>query len=158
MSKWKARWRHAYRKGHRELVVECEAFCLGHFAEHMSESSRAVPVWAWTNLLAHGTEEDLRREEAACAGRSGGAQDWRGARAYLATELLERVERGSSLQDLQIWVLQPLELKLSSQRAVDRWTPWRWVTTVREALCTYEHSRRQWGERREERGGPTFRR
>lgn len=142
MSKSMPWWRHAYHKGHRELVAECEAFCLGHFAEHTSEASHAVPVWAWTNLLAHGTEEELRREEAECADRRGGARDWRGARAYLVTEVLEVLGRGGSLQELQCQVLKPLELELSGHRSVDWWTPRRWVTTVRAALGVYEHSRR----------------
>lgn len=142
MSKWLPRWRHAYRKGHRELVAECEAFCLGRFAEHSIATSDAVPAWAWTNLLAHGTEEELRREEARCAGRPAGASDWRGARAYLVTELLEAIGRGASLHELQAQVLQPLELELSSRRSMDWWTPRRWVTKARAALGAYEHSRR----------------
>lgn len=144
MAKWgtSSWWRHAYRKEHQQLVAECEAFCLGRFAEHTIEASDVVPVWAWTNLLAHGTAAQLRSEEAACAYRRGSSQDWRGARAYLVTELLEAVERGVPLEDLQTQVLQPLELDLCGQRSVEWWTTGRWVTTVRTALGAYEHSRR----------------
>lgn len=136
-------WRHAYRAAHRDFVAECEAFCLGHFAEHALETSREVPVWAWTNLLAHGTDEELRCEVAQCANRRSSARDWRGARAYLVTEILETVGRGAALDELQRQVLQPLELQLCGQKSVDWWTPRRWVTTVRASLCAYEHSRRR---------------
>ena len=45
----------------REMVGECEAFLLGRYVEHLESRSLAVPVWAWTNVLAHGTSDDLRR-------------------------------------------------------------------------------------------------
>jgi hypothetical protein len=124
-----------------ELVAECEAFLLGHYAERLDNESSVVPVWAWTNLLAHGTEEEVRQ---VAAGGSLGpvhTRGWRSARAYLATELLTAVDRGSSLEDLQRNVLSPLELRLSARRGAS-WDAQRWVETVRSALRDYEHSHR----------------
>ncbi len=125
-----------------ELVADCEAFLLGHYAERLDQESSSVPVWAWTNLLAHGSEEEVRR---AATGRSLGpvrTRGWRAARAYLATELLTAVDRGSSLEDLQHHVLAPLELRLSTRREAPSWDPQRWVVIVRSALQDYQHSHR----------------
>ena len=44
------------------IVAECEAFLEGKFAESAVPAGELVPVWAWINLLAHGTEDQLRRE------------------------------------------------------------------------------------------------
>ena len=44
----------------RSLVAECEAFLAGRYAEHLTHLGRRIPVWAWTNLIAHGNEQDLR--------------------------------------------------------------------------------------------------
>jgi hypothetical protein len=44
----------------RELVASCEAFVNGRYAELLIEHERAVPVWAWVNRLAHGTDSQLR--------------------------------------------------------------------------------------------------
>lgn len=125
-----------------ELVADTEAFLLGQYAEHLERESSRVPVWAWTNLLAHGTEDHIRQ----VAGGGGleplRTRGWRAARAYLATEVLAAVDRGSALEDLQRHVLVPLELRLSSRREVVSWDPRRWVVIVRSALRDYQHSQR----------------
>ena len=38
------------------VATECEAFLNGTLAEYWDEKGVIVPVWAWTNLLAHGSE------------------------------------------------------------------------------------------------------
>lgn len=122
-----------YRRWHsqKELVAECEAFLSGHYAERLQRQSHDVPGWAWTNLLAHGTDEDLR------ADRSGPPdplhRSWPAARAYLSTEVLTAVRRGRGLQELQCEVLQPLELDLGAQGCSD---PRRWVRRVTAALAS----------------------
>ena len=42
-----------------ELVAECAAFVRGGYAPYPAERCRPVPVWAWTNVLAHATEPEL---------------------------------------------------------------------------------------------------
>ena len=39
------------------LATECGAFLDGTLAEYWDERGVDVPIWAWTNLLAHGSEE-----------------------------------------------------------------------------------------------------
>jgi hypothetical protein len=37
------------------IALECEAFLLGGLADYWDAKGMEVPVWAWMNLLAHGT-------------------------------------------------------------------------------------------------------
>lgn len=64
----------------------------GAHASTASPSSRhsavvlfAVPVWAWSNLLAHGIEHDLCWELAVMRPNGVLADEWRLARSHLAT-------------------------------------------------------------------------
>ncbi len=41
------------------LGLECEAYLNGTLAEFWEEHGTAVPVWTWTNLLAHGSESRI---------------------------------------------------------------------------------------------------
>jgi hypothetical protein len=136
-------WRRDRNPDERELVEECEAFVTGLYAEYLVAHSRPVPVWAWTNLPAHGTERDLR---AAVASGGGGvpiaAQPWWSARAYLAGELLERVAAGRPLRSLQRIVLTPLELELAARLEVQSWRPAQLVRTVLTALDERRFTRR----------------
>lgn len=94
-------------------------------------------MWAWTNLLAHGTEEQLRLRAT-----SRGGSHWQRAQAYLATEILGSVDCCSSLAELQHEVLAPLELELAARGEVSSWDPQRWVAAVRSALPAHRHSAR----------------
>lgn len=102
------------------LVEECQAFLEGRYAELAATSDEPVPVWAWMNLLAHGTEAELRD---AAAGLADG-DSWRQARAFLAGEVLEVLSTGRiTLAQLQYDVLVPLELDVLDCRCSNRWTP-----------------------------------
>lgn len=118
-----------------ELVADGEAFLCGHLAERMETRGRYVPSWAWTNLLAHGTEAELRSE---CSKTvwSGTATEgtWRGARAEMAADVLRCAAVRGSLLELQRTVLVPLELRLAARAGVDSWRPKRWARTVGRAL------------------------
>lgn len=119
----------------RELVEESEAFLVGRYVEHLESRAAAVPVWAWTNALAHGTADDLRRVADGARADQTAAHDWRAARAYVAAELLEATARGTSLAETQRQLLVPLELRLAGRSDVERWTPQRWVVTVRSSIA-----------------------
>ena len=87
--KW-SRWE---SRAAAELVRDGEAFLVGSLAERIQSRAGTVPVWAWTNLLAHGTAEGLRSESArAGPGWGAPARPWRQARSYLATEVLHCAE------------------------------------------------------------------
>lgn len=122
-----------------QLVEECEAFLLGHYAETLASSRASVPVWAWTNLLAHGGETDLRG--AASTTATGVLATFADARARLAAHVLEAAGTDSSLAELQSSVLAPLELRLAGQRAVEDWDSATWFAAVWTAL-RHRHSRR----------------
>lgn len=121
------------------LALECEAYLTGTLAEYLEERGTSVPVWTWTNLLAHGTESQIadslhRPSKPRRTGRS-----WRIARSYLAFEVLDLVCEDYPLEELQASVLVPLELELAAHPEVGRWTPRRWVDAVDNAIRD-EHS------------------
>lgn len=102
------------------VAEECQAFLDGAYAEFADASEGPVPVWAWMNLLAHGTEAELR-EEALVLGAGDG---WRQARAFLAGEVLEVIAASPrTLMELQHDVLVPLELDVVGCHCSNRWTP-----------------------------------
>lgn len=123
-----------------QLVSDCEAFLLGHYAEQLATQGLAVPVWAWTNLLAHGSEPDLRAE-AASPGLPDDANGWHAARARLASLLLDAAGPECSLAELQASVLAPLELRLANHPTVERWDRRTWTETVRAALAAHRPTR-----------------
>ncbi len=113
------------------LIDECQAFLDGRFAELAGADGGYVPVWAWLNQLAHGTEVELRSASAGLAERTGWAQ----ATAFLAGELLDIVDSGRmSLADLQHDILVPLELDVLNARTTGLWTPGRLVRGVLRIL------------------------
>jgi hypothetical protein len=122
----------------RRLVKECQAFLNGEFAEFGVPAGEPVPVWAWINLLAHGTEEQLRREAIMPAG----SDNWHRARSLLADRVLaDAVADGSSLAEIQRDVLVPLELETISSRTAYRWDPPRLVIGVLGALSDADRRR-----------------
>ena len=123
------------------LANECSAFLNGTLAEYWDDKGLAVPVWAWTNLLAHGDEDRIADSvtRPRCARRM--ARNWSIARSYLALEILGLLDESLSLDELQCEVLIPLELDLSARSDVSRWTPTQWLEAVDAALRN-EHSTR----------------
>lgn len=109
------------------LIEECQAFLDGSFAELVEASGVTVPVWAWLNLLAHGTMTELRDE----ADALGEGDRWRQARAFLAGEVIEVIDTARMpLTQLQHDVLVPLELDVLDSRWSNRWTPAQLVRGV----------------------------
>jgi len=108
------------------LAAECGAFLDGSYAEHLVDRVQIVPAWSWLNLLAHGTEAEIRD-----AARSSTGRGWRGARRFLAGEVVDRIESGHGpLEELQRSALVPLELKLASLPSAARWGPGQLVVAV----------------------------
>ncbi|HWD54503.1 MAG TPA: hypothetical protein VG346_05240 [Acidimicrobiales bacterium] len=121
------------------LARECEAYLSGTLAEYWEAQGTAVPVWTWTNLLAHGSDGQIadcvhRPAKPPRTGRS-----WQIARSYLAYEVLDLTSEDISLEELQSTVLIPLELELAAHPGVGRWTPRRWVDAV-DASIRNQHS------------------
>lgn len=128
------------------LVEECAAFLSGHLAEVAPASGSRSP-WVFTNLLAHGSEDELRAE------RSRAPQTlWEAARVRLAAGVLEVARTCGPLIDLQRELLVPLELDLASDPETARWEPQRLVVRVSDALNRYrlahEHSKPREGRAR----------
>ena len=106
------------------FAEECQAFLDGNYAEFADASGAPVPVWAWMNLLAHGTGAELGDAAQAL----GGDDSWRQARAFLAGEVLEVIGApGPTLVELQHDVLVPLELDVLDCHCSNRWTPAQFV-------------------------------
>jgi len=120
--------------GTNVLLEECEAFLAGTLAEYWDEKGFVVPVWAWTNLLAHGSQGLIgdcvvRPNPSRRAVRS-----WRVARAHLASEVLNLTAARFTLGQLQASVLVPLELELAARPEVSRWAPRQWIVEVDRAI------------------------
>ena len=128
-------WRHEQRPLGDELVADCEAFLLGHFADRLEAQAIAVPVWAWTNLLAHATKHELRAEIFATGVARRRTNEWHAARAHLAGEVLEAADRLGTLLTVQSSALMPLELALAARADVESWSCRQWVDTVRASLA-----------------------
>lgn len=140
---------HPQRDEGGELAAACEAVLRGRYVEHLEERHCRVPAWAWVNLLAHGSAEDL--ENATSLAGDGQPQRWRAARAYLAGEILGVADRGgTSLRDLQRDVLVPLELHLASSEPTRGSRPGDLVTGVLAALEAHERDHRRRRDRRSE--------
>ena len=41
------------------IAIECEAFLTGSLAEYWDDKGMEIPVWAYMNLLAHGTARQV---------------------------------------------------------------------------------------------------
>lgn len=133
--RWRRRLRRQLRRAGEALSTDAESFLSGRLAERLAGRTGSVPAWTWTNLLAHGTEADLRAEaKRATAGPAQGERRWRQARAYLAVEVLKEAGARGSLTCLQKEVLVPLELDLAARAEVIACWPAQWVAAVERAL------------------------
>lgn len=133
--------RHA-RRGAEELAAECDALLSGRYPDYLRSLNRPIPVWAWTNPLAHASKEALRAMVATPSRATGRAGRWPHACRYVAGELLDLAERNGPLTALQATVLVPLELDLIARPGVGSWPPGRWVETVTAALPSQGQRRR----------------
>ncbi len=125
-----------------DLADEAEAYLDGRIAERLEASGVAVPVWAWTNLLAHGGERDLRMEathEARWWVHPG--ERWREARSYLATLVVRLGTILGPIEDLQRQVLLPLEAEITTLQDACAWQPGDLARHVEAALLAYRRSR-----------------
>ncbi|HTN80249.1 MAG TPA: hypothetical protein VMK16_11285 [Acidimicrobiales bacterium] len=103
-----------------ELVAECESFLGGAYVERCEARGVSVPAWAWMNVLAHGTEAEIR---AAAANRPE-HDDGRQALAFVAGELVDLIDDGSlDLEVFQRDVLVPLELDVLGCPTTATWRP-----------------------------------
>jgi len=123
-----------HQSGSSILAMECGAFLDGTLAEYWDERGVVVPVWAWTNLLAHGAEELIGEIVARPYRTRRAGLSWRIARSHLAYEILELTDARCTLSDLQATVLIPLELEMAARPEVSRWRPRQWVDTVDTAI------------------------
>jgi hypothetical protein len=116
------------------VCQECEAFLDGTLAEFWDDRGIVVPVWAWTNLLAHGNESLITETVARPYRNRRITRSWRIARSYLAYELFDLIDPEFTLDDMQAAVLIPIELQMSSSAEVSRWSPRQWVEVVDDAI------------------------
>jgi hypothetical protein len=134
--------RRNWRRHGADLAEDAEAFLSGDLAERFVRRYEPVPVWAWTNLLAHAAGERLRDERGATSPRGPAAyHQWRAARSYLAAEVLDLADACGPLAELQRGLLLPLELRLAECPAVECWLPQHWVAGVDTALRDHRRAR-----------------
>jgi hypothetical protein len=127
-----------HQTGDSILATECAAFLNGTLAEYWDEKGLVVPVWAWMNLLAHGSEGLIGDSVWLPYRLRRAARSWRIARTYLAYQVLDVTDADFTLEDLQASILIPLELELAARDDVSRWTPRQWADTVDRVI--HQHS------------------
>jgi hypothetical protein len=130
------------RRAAEELAAECDAILSGRYPDYLRSHGRDVPVWAWTNPLAHASDEALRAIVATRSHMMAPADRWPHACRYVAGELLDLAECNGPLAELQATVLVPLELDLIARPGVASWKPGTWVETVTAALPGHRRRRR----------------
>ena len=121
-----------------DIAAGCAALLGGEHAERLLAEGRIPPPWAWINLLAHGTEEQLA--VAAIPTRGRGRGRWFVARTFLCREVLDIAGAVGSLPDLQREVLVPLELELMSAPPGDIRHSGTLVQIVSDALERYHRT------------------
>jgi hypothetical protein len=138
-------WTTRSRTWERELVAECEEFLFGRYAQYLRGQNRAVPTWAWLNLLAHGNEQDITTLAVSGSPRPSSSDIvWQEALAFLAQELMsEATRRGLPLVSLQRSTLVPLELEFAGRRGPVDAQPVEFVSSVLRALTQHRTSRPQ---------------
>jgi len=118
------------------MVRDCEAFLAGQYVDRAEHASGGLPAWAWLNLLAHGSHDELveaRARLGAVEADEWRDRRWRNAQGYLAGELLDACDgEPAALRSLQRRVLIPLELDLTS--SVSRLDPGGLAKAVLQAL------------------------
>jgi hypothetical protein len=124
-----------------EVAAECAAFLTANLVEHWEADGRAIPIWAWTNLLAPGSKELIAQSISRPSRHRLLARSWWIARAQLADLLLNLICGSCSLSELQHSVLIPLELELASLPEMSFWNHHQWVDAVSDALHHYDHTR-----------------
>jgi hypothetical protein len=112
-----------------------------------------VPVWAWVNLLAHGSEDELRAVRDAPPRLW--SDEWQQARRLLAAEVLLLAEELGTLREVQDKVLIPMELSLAASRDAATWRPRQLATAGVEAVHEYRERCRHERTRRERSATPT---
>jgi hypothetical protein len=126
------------------MVANCEAFVRGQYAERLMERTERVPSWAWLNLVAHGTYDDLAsaRGPRRVPGSMLLYTHWVAARSYVISEVFAALDsdRGP-LPRLQARVLRPLESKLVAEVSSVRF-PREFVGRVLQALEADEREHR----------------
>jgi len=116
-----------------QLIEECESFLAGAYVERREARGEPVPVWAWMNVLAHGTDAELR---AAAMNRSGGDEGHQ-ALAFVAGELVDLIDDGAlDLETFQREELVPLELDVIVCPATSGWSAPQLVSALLRALPT----------------------
>ena len=121
------------------LAEECAAFLTGTLTDRWESHGKAVPIWAWTNLLAHGSREMLVDAVSQPSRHRLLTRGWWIARAHLAALILEMTD-WVPLSDLQESILMPLELELAARTDVPFWTVREWVNTVTAELHGHDHT------------------
>jgi len=116
------------------VIRASEAVLAGEYLEHLRLYRRPVPVWVWTNVLAHGTEGQIQHASRVRSSHLAAGIDqlkyWTAARSLAADATMAVARRRGSLSDLQTDVLIPLELRLLDPLVTAKWTPDRWLEEV----------------------------
>ena len=108
---------------------DCVAFVNGRYVEWLVEHGHPVPVWAWLNQAAHGSELDVLNTAIAEL-PPGIPPPWAGCRRAIAQAVAAVITTTDELATLRRDVLVPLELDLARARLSPPLTPGQLVSLV----------------------------
>ena len=98
---------------------ECEAFLHGIYVEYLESTKSIIPSWAWLNVLAHGTEEQITSLATGTASQYESAArgtEWHSVVSLLAVEMLVLAKgTGRSVSEIQHSILVDVELALARE-------------------------------------------
>ena len=98
---------------------ECEAFLQGAYVEYLDSDGSIIPTWAWLNVLAHGTEDQIRSLATGTASQYEAAArgtEWHSIVSLLAVETLGQARAtGRSVSEIQQSILVDVELALARE-------------------------------------------
>lgn len=128
----------------QQFSEECAAFLGGRLVEALEARKAPVPMWAWSNVLAHGSMEQLRLASLEERHRRGDEYwEWRKSRSQLAGLMLTSARSFGPLLALQQeCALIPLELMLAAHPEPGSCTPTGWVAQVEGVLRLYRDTLR----------------
>jgi len=92
------------------LATECDLYLSGKYSDHLDETGRPKPAWAWINPLAHGLEKDIR----GLAARPGKPDSADAIVTAVAARMVTLIDHGVRLRDLQRNTLIPLEIAIGA--------------------------------------------
>ena len=102
-----------------DIGSDCEAFLHGTHVEYLDSAACIIPSWAWLNVLAHGTEDQITSLANGASSQyeaAGRGTEWASMMSLLAVEMLGLAKATSrSVSEIQRSILVDVEPALARE-------------------------------------------